>query len=70
MTKPPPPACNGLCLTGFDVGVPSSGIAYAHPCCPEHGDPHPFEWSGKTHTTHGGVLKVCDCGAYEDDHAR
>lgn len=25
------PACNGLCLTGFDVGVPSPGIAYAHP---------------------------------------
>ncbi len=29
--------CNGLCLTGSDVGVPSAEIAYAHPACPEHG---------------------------------
>jgi hypothetical protein len=29
--------CNGLCLTGSDVGVPSACIAYAHPSCPEHG---------------------------------
>ncbi len=30
--------CNGMCLTGSDVGVPYSGIAYPHPDCPEHGD--------------------------------
>lgn len=29
--------CNGMCLTGSDVGVPSAAIAYAHPDCPEHG---------------------------------
>lgn len=30
--------CNGLCLTGSDVGVPSVEFAYPHPDCPEHGD--------------------------------
>lgn len=32
------PECNGICLYGSDLGVPSSGVAYAHPDCPEHGD--------------------------------
>lgn len=34
--------CNGICLTPADIGLPeygSAGIAYAHPDCPEHGDP-------------------------------
>lgn len=32
--------CNGICLSGADLGVPEyGGIAYAHPDCPEHGDP-------------------------------
>jgi hypothetical protein len=34
--------CNGLCLTAADIGVPEYGgnmIAYAHPECPEHGEP-------------------------------
>jgi hypothetical protein len=34
------PECNGICLYGSDLGVPSSGVAYAHPDCPEHGEPH------------------------------
>lgn len=35
-----PPECNGICLSGADLGVPEyGGIAYAHPDCPEHGDP-------------------------------
>lgn len=35
-----PPQCNGICLTGADVGVPEySGVAYAHPDCELHGDP-------------------------------
>lgn len=34
---PPEPQCNGICMTGYDVGVPHSGIAYAHPECPVHG---------------------------------
>lgn len=29
--------CNDMCLTGYDVGVPTNVIAYAHPMCPEHG---------------------------------
>ena len=30
--------CNGICLSGADIGVPEyGGIAYAHPDCPEHG---------------------------------
>lgn len=32
--------CNGICLSGADLGVPEyGGVAYAHPDCPEHGDP-------------------------------
>lgn len=60
--------CNGLCVTGADVGVPGPGIAYAHPACPEHGKPHCFVDSGKTHFTHDGLLRICECGAYEDEH--
>lgn len=33
----PDGACNGLCLTGSDVGILSAEIAYPHPDCPEHG---------------------------------
>lgn len=35
------PECNGICLSAADIGVPECGdvIAYAHPDCPEHGDP-------------------------------
>lgn len=34
--------CNGICLSGADLGVPEyGGVAYAHPDCPEHGDPIP-----------------------------
>lgn len=32
------PECNGICLYGSDLGVPSSGVAYAHPDCPVHGE--------------------------------
>lgn len=28
--------CDGLCVTGADIGVPGPGVAYAHPGCPEH----------------------------------
>jgi hypothetical protein len=60
--------CNGLCVTAADVGVIADGVAYAHPMCPEHGEPHPFAWNGKFHETHDGLLRLCDCGAYEDEH--
>lgn len=36
--EPAEPECNGICLYGSDLGVPSSGVAYAHPECPAHGD--------------------------------
>lgn len=33
-----PRECNGICLTGADLGVPEfDGIAHAHPDCPLHG---------------------------------
>ena len=41
-------ACEGLCLSGYDIGLPTGGIAYSHPDCPEHGAnwmPHDNEWS-------------------------
>lgn len=42
----PTPQCDGLCVTGADVGVPEySGVAYAHPGCQLHG---------------GGIR--CECG--------
>jgi len=35
--------CNGICLTPGDIGLPEYDapgvVAYAHPDCPEHGDP-------------------------------
>ena len=33
--------CNGICVTAGDIGLPEYGsmVAYAHPDCPEHGDP-------------------------------
>lgn len=31
------PRCNGICLTGSDIGVPSAEIAYPHPECEAHG---------------------------------
>ena len=62
-------ACNGLCVTGADVGVGGyDQIAYPHPMCLEHGEPHEFEWSRKTHQTHDGPQRWCVCGAYEDEH--
>lgn len=61
--------CNGLCVTAADIGVgPVSAVAYPHPMCSEHGEPHDFEWSGKTHNTHDGPQRWCKCGAYEDEH--
>jgi hypothetical protein len=38
MSQPIPvtPECDGMCLTGSDVGVPSAKIAYPHPGCPLH----------------------------------
>lgn len=39
MSEEEEPECNGICLSGADLGVPEyGGIAYAHPDCPEHGD--------------------------------
>lgn len=35
--------CNGICLTPSDLGLPEYDgpgvVAYAHPDCPEHGNP-------------------------------
>lgn len=62
------PASCGMCLDGGAVGLPGYGIACVHPCCPEHGEQHPFMWSGRVHDTHEGPLRWCECGAYEDEH--
>lgn len=75
MTEQRPPGmgnCSGVCVTAADLGVIVSdpdAVAYPHPMCPEHGDPHPFVWNGKFHDTHDGVLRLCGCGAYEDEHS-
>jgi hypothetical protein len=45
--------CNGICLSGADLGVPEyGGIAYAHPDCPEHG--YPAEEDPEAETCGGG----------------
>lgn len=52
--------CNGICLTPADIGLPeysSAGIAYAHPDCPEHGDPQEED----------GEAGICGSG---DEHQR
>ena len=36
MNPTPEPHCDGLCVTGTDVGIPSAGVAYPHPGCPLH----------------------------------
>lgn len=66
-----PTTCNRRCVTARDIGLEEYGasIAYPHPCCPEHGVPHPFRWSGEVHDTHEGLLRFCKCSAYEDEHA-
>lgn len=38
--------CNGICLTGSDIGIPSDGIAAAHPECPKHGHMAAYEVDG------------------------
>lgn len=37
ISLPEKPECHGACLSGFDIGVEFSGIAYAHPDCELHG---------------------------------
>lgn len=62
-------SCNRLCVTAAAIGVGTADqVAYAHPICPEHGEPHEFRWNGATHDTHDGLLRWCECGAYEDEH--
>ena len=58
--------CNGICLTGSDIGIPSSQIAYAHPTCPAHGDApdHPFELA----ETDGHGHQLCRCGGVRETH--
>ena len=58
--------CNGICLTGSDIGLGGSGIAYAHPTCPEHGDEpdHPFEHV----ETDGHGHELCRCGGVRESH--
>lgn len=56
--------CNGICLTASDIGLPGNDVAYPHPACPEHGEPHPFELQGADHL---GRL-TCSCGGYQTDH--
>lgn len=58
--------CSGICLLGFDIGVPSSAVAYAHPNCPEHGDDphHAFELA----ETDGYGKEYCRCGGVRSLH--
>jgi hypothetical protein len=57
--------CNGICLTGSDIGIPSNEVAYAHPGCPEHGDPHDFQLG---HADKVGRLICGRCREYQTEH--
>lgn len=37
-TAKPTPACNGICLTAYDIGIAVAGnpVAYPHPECELH----------------------------------
>ena len=72
----PPPAvdaeCDGMCLTGSDIGVPSAKIAYPHPGCPLHapgevcGCGQPDRCNSPTHNRHrteGGAVTDFDPAA-------
>ena len=54
--------CNGICLMAVDIGVPEAGdvVAYAHPDCPEHGDPF----------TTGTAAEVCGGGDESQRYVR
>lgn len=43
--------CNGLCLTGYDIGIPSGAIAAAHPECDLHGQHALYEVDGTPRRT-------------------
>lgn len=59
MPKKEIPECNGICLFGADIGLPEyGGVAYAHPDCPEHGDPQ------------GEYPELETCSPGEDETAR
>lgn len=34
-------SCNGICLHSYEIGLPGSQIAYAHPDCDLHGSRDP-----------------------------
>jgi hypothetical protein len=49
------PVCSGECLTGSDIGLPSSEVAYPHPDCLLHGEdwvPYDNEWSRRYVAAH------------------
>lgn len=58
--------CNGICMTGYDIGLESSAIAYPHPNCPAHGynPAHPFEFA----YVDGHGHEYCKCDAVRSTH--
>lgn len=68
--------CNGMCLTGGDVGVPFEGIAYPHPDCPEHGDGTPPAEElacgacGKAPSEIPGYVAMLEDGETADEYVR
>ena len=67
LNRPPiTPQCNGMCLTGSDIGIPSSQVAYAHPHCPEHGDGCPGFSLHYADTIGRMVCGYCQC--YQSEH--
>jgi hypothetical protein len=54
------PQCNGICLFGSDIGVPSDAIAYAHPDCELHGHLAAYEVDGSPRVDRRYHLGVAD----------
>ncbi len=60
------PQCNGLCLSGYDVGIPYGDIAYPHPHCSEHGSGCP---GFSLHYADSIGRMVCGyCRCYQSEH--
>lgn len=64
--------CNGMCVTGADIGVGTyEQIAYPHPLCEAHAVTPCHEYTQKSvQELHNGPMGVCECGAYKDEHEK
>ena len=59
--------CNGICLTGADIGVPATEVAYAHPDCELHSNAVTKENEVPTYRVHLRQTVHCEVIVKADD---